>query len=401
MKARGLAVLLVGTILSSNVLAVDTNGTCGTNCSWKIENDVLTVYPTVAGQQVVMDNYSNVQTGDEENHYKVRTTAPWGESYQTVTSVVVADGINTVSDRAFQGFRNVTSVSMPDTLTTIGNLAFDRMPSLTSVDIPDAVTSIGRAAFQYAASIESLNFGENSQLQTIGGNAFYQASSLAEVNLPSTLKVIGDSAFYYATALTSIDLPDGLETIGMGAFTATSLGEIKIPDSVKIIGQSAFNQAYAYTDLTDRIDTIVLSENLEQIGNKAFSRSTATSIILPESLFADGRELNPYAFEYMALDTIYCPEGNQKCLSYVPMLCLGEDTDFGCDGESEPLSKQPTFNTYRQDANGNYIMNGIRYSSFADMVQNRNAHPMKKIYTVEEAAKASKDTGNTFKLRYK
>ena len=358
---------------------------------------------------------------------------------------MISDGITAVSDRAFQGLRNVDSVSMPDTLTTIGKLSFDRMPSLTSVDIPNSVTTIGQSAFQLATGLENLTIGNS--LKTIGENAFsgasslteltlpdsltsigrnafynassltsvtipegiteigiatfYGASSLAEVNLPSTLKVIGDGAFYYATALTSIDLPDGLETIGTAAFTATSLGQIEIPDSVTSIGESAFNQAYAYTDLTDRIDTIVLSENLEQIGNKAFSRSTATSIILPESLFADGRELNPYAFEYMALDTIYCPEGNQKCLSYVPMLCLGEDLEVGCDGESEPLSKQPTFNTYRQDANGNYIINGIRYSSYSDMVKNKNAHPMRRMYTVEEAAKASKDTGNTIKLRYK
>ena len=209
-------------------------------------------------------------------------------------------------------------------------------------------------------------------------------------------------AAYGPGIITSVNIEQGITSIGNSAFSYnTSVERVTIPDSVTSIGESAFNQAYAYTDLTDRIDTIVLSENLEQIGNKAFSRSTATSIILPESLFADGRELNPYAFEYMALDTIYCPEGNQKCLSYVPMLCLGEDLEVGCDGESEPLSKQPTFNTYRQDANGNYIINGIRYSSYSDMVKNKNAHPMRRMYTVEEAAKASKDTGNTIKLRYK
>ena len=447
MKARGLAVLLFGTILSSNVFAVDTNGTCGTNCSWKIENDVLTVYPTVAGQQVVMDNYSGVLTGEEESVYKARTGAPWGESYQTIKEVVIGDGITTVSERAFQGLRNVDSVSMPDSLTTISKLAFDRMPNLTSVDIPNSVTTIGQSAFQLATGLENITMsnslttiGENAfsgasslteltlpdSLTSIGRNAFYNASSLTsvtipegiteigiatfygasnltEVNLPSTLIAIGDGAFAHSWNLASIEFPDGLKTIGEAAFEGTSLTSVELPNSVTSIGDYAFGQAYAYNEyLTGRINNIVLSENLEYIGSVAFSRNEATSIILPESLFEGDRELNPYAFEYAGVTKIYCPEGNEKCMNFQPLHCTGDlSADLLCSGDIVPSSISLQIDTYRKDANGNYIMNGIRYSSFADMAQNRNAHPMRRMYTVEEAAKASKDTGNTIKLRYK
>ena len=84
----------------------------------------------------------------------------------------------------------------------------------------------------------------------------------------------------------------------LGNGSDATVKKLELPDSVISIGDYAFGQAYAYNDiLTNRIDTIILGENLQEIGNVAFSRNTATTIILPESLFADGRELNPYAFE--------------------------------------------------------------------------------------------------------
>ena len=151
-----------------------------------------------------------------------------------------------------------------------------------------------------------------------------------------------------------------------------------------------------------------MPDGLTSLGYAFLSRSNnVASIILPESLFEEGAAgVEAGAFGYIKNITVYCPEGNQTCLnSFQVEMCpegVADDRDngLGCMVRASDIANFMS-NTYRKDANGNYIMNGIRYSSFADMAQNRNAHPMRRMYTVEEAAKASKDTGNTIKLRYK
>ena len=320
-------------------------------------------------------------------------------AYTHLTEVVVPEGVTEMGKAVFNNVETLKSVVLPDTLTTLSDGMFNNNTSLESVKLPKDLTSIGGWAF-YGAALENVDIPDG--VQSIGTAAFYGNTNLKEVDLPSNLISIGDGAFQGDYALTSIDLPDGLETIGIGAFTSTSLGSIIIPDSVTKIGADAFNQAYGYKDVTNRIDTIILSENLEELGTKAFVRSTATSIVLPESLFADGRELNPYAFEYSGITKIYCPEGNQKCLSYVPMFCLGDhvDDDDTCDADSRPLVENLKVETYKITADGQYILNGRKYASFADM-QKKSGRELKRIYSIDEAEKASKDTGNTIRIRYR
>ena len=71
-----------------------------------------------------------------------------------------------------------TDVVIPNTIeyggnysvTTIGEWAFSDCYSLASIDIPNSVTTIGRRAFCYCASLTSVNIGES--VTTIGVGAF-------------------------------------------------------------------------------------------------------------------------------------------------------------------------------------------------------------------------------------
>lgn len=59
--------------------------------------------------------------------------------------------------------------------------------------------------------------------------------------LPSSLLIIEDEAFEGVAAQTVV-FPDGLQSIGKGAFAnASSLKEVYIPDSTQYIGDSAFS----------------------------------------------------------------------------------------------------------------------------------------------------------------
>ena len=52
----------------------------------------------------------------------------------------------------------------------------------------------------------------------IGGNAFYDCTSLTSVTIPDSVTSIGDGAFYYCNNLTTVTIGSGVTSIGMTAF---------------------------------------------------------------------------------------------------------------------------------------------------------------------------------------
>jgi uncharacterized repeat protein (TIGR02543 family) len=81
-------------------------------------------------------------------------------------------------------------------VTAIASSAFSNK-AITSVVIPSSVESIGASAFSGCNKLESITFGENSVLTSIGASAFYNCTSLTNITIPSSVESIGSSAFYY------------------------------------------------------------------------------------------------------------------------------------------------------------------------------------------------------------
>ena len=127
---------------------------------------------------------------------------------------------NTVWDEA-GGNTLTTAVIIPETVdghpvTEIGNGAFSHWTELIYVSLPDSIVRIGDYAF--------------------GGR-------LVNIRMPAGLKEIGEYAFA-GLPLDSVDLPDGLETVGAGAFyNCGYLRSAAIPESVRFIGENAFGGA--------------------------------------------------------------------------------------------------------------------------------------------------------------
>ncbi|MBE6708918.1 MAG: hypothetical protein E7578_06725 [Ruminococcaceae bacterium] len=99
------------------------------------------------------------------------------------------------------------SVTVRDGVEVISNGAFQKCNKITEIILPDGVT-------------------------TIKANAFANCTSLSSVKLPDTLKSIYDFAFSFCTALKSIYIPDGVERISGFVFSNTSINEFIIPEGV-------------------------------------------------------------------------------------------------------------------------------------------------------------------------
>ena len=85
--------------------------------------------------------------------------------------------------------------SNPNGLTSYIGGAFGSCKNIKRVDIPESVIIIGEKAFSYCTNLETVSFGQNSKLQTIGDGAFAGCTSLKEVEIPASITVLYLSAF--------------------------------------------------------------------------------------------------------------------------------------------------------------------------------------------------------------
>jgi len=163
-----------------------------------------------------------------------------GYSDSAVTSVVVEEGITTITNNAFNNMYAMKRVDLPESLKEIGTNAFYGCKKLASVALPAGLETLGKGAFYNCGSLASVRLPEG--LTDIGESAFYRCSALTSINLPSTLTTIGASAFYSCSALDSVDFPASLTTINSSAFQHSGLDSLTLvnPDAVITLSTNAF-----------------------------------------------------------------------------------------------------------------------------------------------------------------
>ena len=99
-------------------------------------------------------------------------------------SVMIADSVTTIGEKAFSGCKELKSVSLPDSVLSIGDRAFAECSGLTSVVVPDAVTSIGEHAFYYCAGLKSITIPKT--VTSIGWWAFENCDVLGSIYFAGT-----------------------------------------------------------------------------------------------------------------------------------------------------------------------------------------------------------------------
>ena len=236
-----------------------------------------------------------------------------------ITAVNFPASVTTIGQQAFDGCSNLATLNFADgsQLETIGIKAFirtalsgnlDNLPAslksigvkafselaITAVTIPASVTTIEDEAFLLCNGLATLTFADNSQLKTIGNNAFKGTAISGELNnLPASLESIGNAAFN-ELAITGVVIPASVATIGDYAFSGcSSLAALSFADGsqLKTIGKEAFKG----TAISGKLD--YLPASLESIGYGVFSELAITSVTFPESL----KSIGEYAFSGTSL----------------------------------------------------------------------------------------------------
>ena len=280
------------------------SGACGTSLTWKVDDaGTLTIDGTGS-----MSSYSY-------------GNAPWYTHRTLIKSVVVSDGVTSISSGAFYGCSSLKEMTLPFVgySRTSGNYDYTSLfgyifgtssysggtateqryntnssyrttnyipTSLTKVTITDAST-IYYGAFSNCSRIVELNL--NDEITRIEDYAFYNCTGIDTFNLPASLVSLGSYAMYNCGSITDIEIPAGVKTINDYTFySCEKLSNVKFHADITHIGNSAFAECSS-------LNNVDLPENLTSIGSKAFGYCTNfTSIVIPNKV----KTIGDWAFQY-------------------------------------------------------------------------------------------------------
>ena len=208
----------------------------------------------------------------------------------TIPATVSNDGVTytvaRIGSEAFRECTNLESVTLGSKVETIDYCAFYNCSSLSEINLNDQIVSYGAYAFQNCTSLTSVVIG--SKVDEMGGAVFDGCINIKTVEIHEGASVIGKSAFSGCTKLTTITIPNSVLTIGDGAFYGcVSLTEAKIGNGVKTIPSEAFREC-------TNLESVTLGSKVETIDYCAFYNcSSLSEINLNDQIVSYGA----YAFQ--------------------------------------------------------------------------------------------------------
>lgn len=260
-----------------------------------------------------------------------------------LASVVLNDGLETISDAAFANCKSLESISIPGTVGAVGTtqtsgsdkLPFYNCTSLKNVKFEDGTQPLtlgvcyrdgydelqGCGLF-YSCPLEEVYIGRNISYKNVGYafgyqrdfnegpirygySAFYNQPNLTKVTISSTVteipaylfyknasltltslpkvKKIGASAFQDCSKLTTLNLGQDLQVVGNDAFNGCSnVTKLTFPDATTTIGARAFQNCSSVTEVT-------VGKELKTIGASAFLNCKSfTALLLPDEFTTMG-----------------------------------------------------------------------------------------------------------------
>jgi hypothetical protein len=158
---------------------------------------------------------------------------------QSLTEVVVPQGVGSINRGTFAHCHNLRSVVIPESVTSIRAGAFAYCSSLVSADLPDNLRNLERDVFLNCTKLPSMRIPDRVRYLSTG--VFAHCHNLANVILPERMTGIGDNAFYECLALPEINIPINVASIGLESFMhCESLASVRIPESVTGLGNGCF-----------------------------------------------------------------------------------------------------------------------------------------------------------------
>lgn len=150
---------------------------------------------------------------------------------------------------------------------------------ITTAFIPSNIKYIRSNCFEKCKNLKNIQFEQNSQLISIGNEAF-QGAEIESFHMPPNVKEINDHTFSQCS-LKNIEFDDNseLKSICQGSFSYGKIETISIPDSITEILYCAFYMCKNLKKLN-----ITENSHLKFIDTEVFHNSSIESICIPSSV---------------------------------------------------------------------------------------------------------------------
>ena len=199
-----------------------------------------------------------------------------------IKKIIIEDGIENISESAFEDFKNLREVVIPESVMLIEESAFEDCPKLKYVRLPSSLVGMEENAFKNCTSLEAAYFPESfAEVHNKVEKINTSLETVEEIDLMSSdLKMISEEAFRGCENLRHINIPENATGIGTYAFEkCTGLTELSITgSSLKVIDN------YAFKNCTN-LRSITLNEGLETLRFGVFSNcSSLPSVYFPSTV---------------------------------------------------------------------------------------------------------------------
>ena len=173
---------------------------------------------------------------------------PWNDYAADITSVVIADGVQSVGGYSFSHLPQLKSFSLGSDVAVIEDYAFSSCTSLTSLAIPETLNSIRGKAFSYCTNLAEVTVGTN--LKIVGEYAFEGTAWLAD-QTDNAMVYLGPVAYVFkGDTEGTVSIISGTYSISNFAFDGKSISGIVLPEGLDLIGTAAFQGCQNLTSVT-------------------------------------------------------------------------------------------------------------------------------------------------------
>lgn len=287
---------------------------------WEYKLDKKTNLVTITKYLGVMDDLTELTIpnfllidGKEYRVTKIECHDAWQAIANFNGNVIISKGITEIGKASFNGANKITGVEIPDSVTLISDYAFQYCKSLTKIEIPGTVKKIGNwwgnvngQIFNGCSNLKEVILEEG--IEEISGRAFDSCSKVKEWKLPKSLKRIGPCAFRNIS-VEEFNIPENVESIAATFISSSNLSRINVDsnnkyftsvdgilfdkDSTRLIKypENRDGNSYEVPNTVKTIDanafiscknlqTIVIADSVEKIGDSAFDGSKLKTINL-------------------------------------------------------------------------------------------------------------------------
>lgn len=238
------------------------------------------------------------------------------ENQKKNVNLVIPNTVESISDHAFSPYSSVTATRQiklialffeeNSQITSIGTQAFYSQTGLKGdLTLPDSLTELKNSAFMNCGFDGNLTLPENGEFTVIPQQAFDGCKFTGELEFPSNIEVIGYHSFSGNNFSGNLDIPEGVVEMKASAFSGCpKIESVSIPSTMnftKLDNQSGqyFKDCSALTRVT-----FPAQSSVTHIYRETFSGTKLSgALILPDSI----QEISVSAFP-STLNCLYMPE---------------------------------------------------------------------------------------------